>query len=209
MMRRTDFELAGKTLAGHYAGFISRLLAFVLDVITISVSLIATSWFLSVTATMLQFRTVLGFSFKSIPGFQSFVDSLFGPSLGSILSFLFVLGYHVFFLIFAGQTPGKALMGLRVVPLKGGKLTWWQALVRVLGYFPSALLVWLGFVWILVDDRRQGWHDKLAGTCVIYTWDALPDEYFLSTEIKEIQSRSRSKEYLSKGDSPNKNNPYL
>jgi uncharacterized RDD family membrane protein YckC len=205
MMKRTDFELAGKTLAGHYAGFISRLLAFILDAIIISVSLIATSWFLSVTATMLQFRTLLGFSFRSIPGFQAFVDTLFGPSLVSVLSFLFVLGYHVFFLMFAGQTPGKALLGLRVVPLRGGKITWLQALVRFLAYIPSALLVLLGFVWILVDDRRQGWHDKLARTCVIYTWEALPDETFLSAEIKEIQSRSGSKELLSDGKSSSKN----
>ena len=192
-MKRTDFELAGKTLAGHYAGFISRLLAFVIDVAIVSISLIAVTWFLSVTATMLQFRTILGFSLKSLPWFKALVDTPLGTSLGSILSFLFVLGYHVFFLIFAGQTPGKALLGVRVVSIKGGKLTWLQALVRFLGYIPSAILIWLGFIWILVDDRRQGWHDKLARTYVIYTWEALPDELFLADEIKGIQSLSGGK----------------
>ncbi len=187
MIKRTDLDLAGKTLAGHYAGFTSRLLAFVIDVIIISVTLIAINWFLSVTATMLQFRTILGFSFRSIPGFKSFVDALFGLPIGSTISFLFVMGYHVFFLVFAGQTPGKALMGLRVVPIKGGKLTWLQAFVRFLGYIPSAILVWLGFIWMLIDDRRQAWHDKLARTCVIYTWEALPDEKFLANEIQKLQ----------------------
>lgn len=193
MMMRTDSVAIRKTLAGHYAGFISRLVAFIIDVIIISISLVAISWFLSVTATMLQFRTILGFSFKSIPGFLSFVDTLFGPSVGSILSFFFVLGYHVFFLILAGQTPGKALIGLRVVPLKGGKISWWQAVVRFMAYFPSAILVWLGFIWILFDDRRQGWHDKLARTCVIYAWDARPDEAFLINEIQKYDPLAGSK----------------
>ena len=188
MMRPPFFQISAKNLMGQYAGFISRLLAFVIDTVIISVSLIATTWFLSVTATMLQFRTILGFSLKSIPGFKEMLDTLFGPSTGSIISFLFVMGYHVFFIVFAGQTPGKALMGVRVVSLKPGKLHWWQAFIRFLGYFPSALLIWLGFLWILVDDRRQAWHDKLAGTCVIYTWEARPDELFLAKEITEIQS---------------------
>jgi uncharacterized RDD family membrane protein YckC len=38
--------------------------------------------------------------------------------------------------------------------------------------------LFLGFFWILIDDRRQGWHDKIAGTCVVYTWHARPDETF-------------------------------
>jgi uncharacterized RDD family membrane protein YckC len=177
-----------KSLIGYYAGFFSRLLAFIIDTIIISFSLVATTWFFTVTATMLQFRTILGFSLSAIPGFSALIDNIVGLELGSFLSFIFVLGYHVFFLVFAGQTPGKALLGLRVVPLSGGKIPVWRALVRFLAYFPSALLIWIGFLWIIVDDRRQAWHDKLAGTCVIYTWDARPDERFLADEIRLVQS---------------------
>ena len=42
-----------------------------------------------------------------------------------------------------------------------------QPVVRVLGYIVSAILM-LGFIWIAVDRRRQGFHDKLAGTFVVY-----------------------------------------
>jgi uncharacterized RDD family membrane protein YckC len=44
-------------------------------------------------------------------------------------------------------------------------------------------LFFLGFLWILIDNRRQGWHDKMAGTCVIYNWPARPDENFLRKRL--------------------------
>lgn len=43
---------------------------------------------------------------------------------------------------------------------------------RVLGYYISFLALFLGFLWVLVDDRRQGWHDKIADTIVVYDWEA-------------------------------------
>ncbi|MHB8892355.1 MAG: RDD family protein [Candidatus Limnocylindrales bacterium] len=66
-----------------------------------------------------------------------------------------------------GQTPGYRMMGLRVVREQdGGPITTGQAIGRLLGYIISAFF-YLGFIWILFDARRQGWHDKLAGTVVI------------------------------------------
>jgi uncharacterized RDD family membrane protein YckC len=44
----------------------------------------------------------------------------------------------------------------------------------------------IGLLWIMVDDQRQGWHDKLAKTFVIYTWAARPDEQFLVDELHEL-----------------------
>jgi uncharacterized RDD family membrane protein YckC len=59
-------------------------------------------------------------------------------------------------------------MGLLVVKTSGSRLGLGGALVRWLGYWLSAIL-FLGFLWILVDGRRQGWHDKLARTLVVYS----------------------------------------
>ena len=42
-----------------------------------------------------------------------------------------------------------------------------QNIIRYLGYFISFLPLGLGFLWIAFDERKQGWHDKLAGTVVI------------------------------------------
>jgi uncharacterized RDD family membrane protein YckC len=90
----------------------------------------------------------------------------------AIVGFVAIIAYPIAFWVLAGQTPGKALMGLRVVRLDHKPMTIGCALARYGGYWLAALPLFLGFLWILFDWRRQGWHDKLAGTCVIYTTDA-------------------------------------
>jgi uncharacterized RDD family membrane protein YckC len=63
------------------------------------------------------------------------------------------------------------MLGLRVVSVDGGPVTLWQAIRRVIGYLVSYIL-YLGYLWVLIDNHRQGWHDKIANTYVIYVWDA-------------------------------------
>ena len=76
--------------------------------------------------------------------------------------------YNIVFWWLRGQTPGKWLLGLRVVALGGGKVTLGRAVLRFVGYLLSALPFYLGFLWILGSERR-GFHDRLAGTEVVYT----------------------------------------
>ena len=65
-------------------------------------------------------------------------------------------------------TPGKMLLGLKVVDATtGGKLSWGQAVGRYFAYFVSMIPLCLGYLWIGIDIRKQGFHDKLAGTVVI------------------------------------------
>ncbi len=173
-------------LLGHYAGFISRLLALIVDAIIISVTFIAITWFVSVTATMLQLRSFLGLSINMIPGSAKFIEGIFGPVGATMLTILYISSYQVFFWMLTGQTPGKALLGLRVITTNGKRVTPLRGLLRLIGYVISAMPLYLGFLWVLGDDRRQGWHDKLAGTFVVYTWAARPDERFLAEEIKTI-----------------------
>jgi uncharacterized RDD family membrane protein YckC len=67
-----------------------------------------------------------------------------------------------------GGGPGKIVCGLAIVDRQGKYLSFWLALFRTyVGYLVSGLLVWLGFVWILVDKERQAWHDKVCGSWVI------------------------------------------
>lgn len=67
-----------------------------------------------------------------------------------------------------GQTLGKRILGIQIVRRDGGRLSYREALLRhLLGYPLSALASGLGFLWILWDQRQEGWHDKLAGTVVI------------------------------------------
>ena len=49
----------------------------------------------------------------------------------------------------------------------GGPVTMGPAILRLVGYWVSALVFYIGFIWILIDKRRRGWSDLIAGTCVI------------------------------------------
>jgi len=65
-------------------------------------------------------------------------------------------------------TPGKMVIHARIVDAEtGDPPTRSQAIRRYLGYYVSLLGLGLGFLWVAWDMRKQGWHDKLAGTVVI------------------------------------------
>jgi len=65
-------------------------------------------------------------------------------------------------------TPGKLVLGLRVVDARTGRaLTTRQAILRYLGYYVSILPLMLGFIWVGIDRKKQGFHDKIAGTVVL------------------------------------------
>jgi len=75
-----------------------------------------------------------------------------------------------------GQTPGKMAIGARVVDAATGRnLTIGQAALRYVGYFVSMVVIFLGYIWVGLDPKKQGWHDHLAGTVVIRKRDRRPE----------------------------------
>jgi uncharacterized RDD family membrane protein YckC len=67
-----------------------------------------------------------------------------------------------------GQTPGMQQMGIRVVrDSDGGPITIGPAILRLIGYWVSGAVFYLGYIWIFIDKRRRGWHDLIAGTVVV------------------------------------------
>jgi hypothetical protein len=77
------------------------------------------------------------------------------------------LYFTAFLALWRGQTPGKRLVGVRVIRLDGKPMTWWAAFERFGGYAASLATGLLGFFQILWDANRQGIHDKIAYTVVI------------------------------------------
>jgi uncharacterized RDD family membrane protein YckC len=74
----------------------------------------------------------------------------------------------VAFWLYRQATPGKMALSLRVVDATtGNTLTVGQSIGRYLGYFVSTIPFGLGLVWVAFDPKKQGWHDKLAGTVVV------------------------------------------
>lgn len=88
----------------------------------------------------------------------------------------FVLNFIVppllcsWFLVVHKATPGKKLFGLQVLDRRtGGAVSVGQSLLRYAGYFLALVPFGLGLFWVAIDKRKQGWHDKLAGTVVLRT----------------------------------------
>jgi uncharacterized RDD family membrane protein YckC len=68
---------------------------------------------------------------------------------------------------FRGTTIGGIICGLKVVRLDDRPLDWPTAIVRALGCFLSLAPAGIGFLWVIFDNEKQSWHDKIAGTTVV------------------------------------------
>ena len=86
---------------------------------------------------------------------------------GVFLSIIFPAGYLIYF--FAnGQTPGMMVMKIKLCRTDGTyPIGYARGFLRWLGMQISALVFCLGYLWILIDENKQGWHDKIADTYVV------------------------------------------
>lgn len=74
----------------------------------------------------------------------------------------------ILFWVYKSATPGKMVIKAQIVDAQTGcKPSAKQSVIRYLGYFVSTIPLGLGLMWVGWDKRKQGWHDKLAGTVVI------------------------------------------
>ena len=77
--------------------------------------------------------------------------------------------YYIYFIGKSGQTPGKRILKIKVVKKEGNAAPGYIGafLREFVGKFISGIVLGLGYVWILFDKQKQGWHDKIAGTIVV------------------------------------------
>lgn len=131
----------------EYVGFWPRLGASLVDGI------------LMFMITMLLVAVFFGKAMEEdyVPGPMYFVLSYGLPALTVIL-----LWFRF------GATPGKMAVKAVVVDARTGSTPGiGQCIVRYVGYIASTLTLGIGYLWIAIDARKQGWHDKMAGTVVI------------------------------------------
>jgi len=132
-----------------YAGFWYRLLATIIDSIIIAIVTVPLSF------VIIGNEAFTSTSFISGPG--DFLINWVAPSI-----------YVIVFWIYRGATPGKIVLNIRIVDSRtGGPLSMGQSILRYLSYFISMIPLFLGYIWVAFDSRKQGWHDKIAGTVVI------------------------------------------
>ena len=147
------------TVSGRYAGPISRLLASGLDA-----ALMFALFTMGVAGTDL----LLGvFADRGLEGRAD-------PAWSVVAAVAWVFVYVLTTTILVGRTPGKAIVGLRVVTATGWAVTPGRALVRTFLLPVAAALLGLGLLPILVGKGRRGLHDLIAGTAVVYDWGDRP-----------------------------------
>jgi uncharacterized RDD family membrane protein YckC len=90
-------------------------------------------------------------------------------AVGYIVGILFGIFYEVYFHGGAtGQTPGKKMLGIRVIDFAtGGPIGYGRAFLRLIGRYISGLICYLGYLWMLWDKEKQCWHDKMANDVVV------------------------------------------
>lgn len=85
-----------------------------------------------------------------------------------VLNYLLPALVVILFWRYKSATPGKMALKLVIVDAaSGGTPTTRQLVIRYLGYFVSTIPFCLGLIWVGVDKKKQGWHDKMAGTLVV------------------------------------------
>jgi len=140
----------------EYVGFWPRVVASIIDSVLLLMILVPLMAYLFGIS---NFDTHIGTTVASwSAGFSS--SSWLSHAIGALVVIAFWL--------YKQATPGKMVIGAHVVDARtGGTLSKGQAIGRYLAYFVSAIPFCLGLVWVAFDSKKQGWHDKLAGTVVV------------------------------------------
>ena len=131
-----------------YGGFWIRLVAYIIDVVLLSI-------LLAVLASILGINIV-----------QTDLEN-YDPTLNLVS---FVIGWLYFALMESserGATVGKMAMGLRVVTSSGQRLSFLNATGRYFAKIISAMILFIGFIMIGFTERKRGLHDMIANTLVI------------------------------------------
>ena len=146
-----------ESLQGKYAGFASRFTAFAVDVgVSLGVFMLA------LAAISFAARVLTG---KDITWNRGDIWVIIAYAVWAFI-------YLAYSWAASGRTAGMALFGVRVVRDNGTDASGRQAVVRTLALPLSFLLLGLGFAGIRLGGRRRALHGVIAGTAVIYSWDA-------------------------------------
>ena len=159
MTKKTQIEL-------RYVGFWVRLLAFIIDSLVVMAMLWLVTLFIPLPESL---------SSVDMTDQEALLAQV--PALLARLGFDAMFAAVVFLLLWnmIRSSLGKIVFRAYIVDSSGQRARFGQLLARYLGYFVSLFCFGLGFIWIAFDPKKQGWHDKLAGTVVSYGTPAISE----------------------------------
>jgi uncharacterized RDD family membrane protein YckC len=142
-------------VSGNYAGAVTRLLAHWVDLSVAGLIFVAGS-------------AALDYVLRAIVGVDTVTENAGVWYAAAATVWLFV--YLWVSVAMAGKTPGKALLGLRVVTSDGDVLSSSRAALRAIAFPLNYVLFGIGFLGIVVGKERRALHDVVAGSAVVYDW---------------------------------------
>lgn len=148
----------------EYAGFWIRVWASVVDTVLIAV--------ITVPILLAIYGKQYLESERLIEGPMDFLISWVLPAIAVIT-----------FWAYRAATPGKMAISSKIVDAQtGGQPSTGQLVGRYFGYFISTIPLGLGIIWVAFDKKKQGWHDKLAGTVVVRKKNSGPEAVAFNNE---------------------------
>jgi uncharacterized RDD family membrane protein YckC len=142
----------GSHAALHYAGFWIRGLALLIDTIIVGVV-----------------GTIIEIAVGAMLAAGGETALIMAQIISTVLAFALGLSYVTWFLGRFGATPGKMVLGLRVVTPEGGKISYWRAFGRYWAEILSGLLCAIGYIMAAFDDEKRALHDRICTTRVVRT----------------------------------------
>lgn len=137
-------------------GFFPRLISYIID------------WIIVAVVALIIFGIFGLFSFATADTVLGKIPLTSSHVIGGALAVLWWMLYYVYFWASSGQTIGKMILGIEVVSATdGGRIGVANAIVRLFGYLVNFMILGVGFLWIIWDKNKQGWHDKFARTYVV------------------------------------------
>ena len=141
-------DMGSQISAYQYAGFWIRFVASFIDSIL----------------SML----ILGPIFYALYGVEYFTGQASMGAVSTLINYVGPAIVVILFWVYKSATPGKMICGIKIVDeATGSNPKVGQSILRYVGYYVSAIVLLLGFFWVIWDSKKQGWHDKIAGTVVI------------------------------------------
>ncbi len=150
-------EATWTSLQGHYAGGASRLAAWIIDAAASTGAFTLALAAISYAATVITGHTVTYSKANWIV---------------AVAYTLWLFAYFAYPWSLSGKSLGMAVLGVRVVAEDGTHAGGRRAVIRTLALPLSFLLFGLGLAGIVVQRQNRALHDFIAGTAVVYSWDA-------------------------------------
>jgi uncharacterized RDD family membrane protein YckC len=168
-------------MTARYAGIVSRGMGRAVDVTLLAVLIAGTSWllqqFLGIDPARCPEARQWWHLRARLCGFMPYAVPVAGVIIPPV--------YRILFFTIVGQTPGMAVMGLRLLRADGREAGVRQAVKRVATFYLTA---GLGSLLIPVTARRRAVHDIVAGTVVVYDWGT--HELDVRRAIEHVRSAS-------------------